>query len=307
MNYFTLDQLSEINSGHDHPAKFAVIGNPVAHSLSPQLHQPALNKLKLDCRYIRVEVPEGQVNEAFEKMYAAGIRGINVTVPHKLEALEACHQVDPAASSMGAVNTIVFNTEGQRTGFNTDGPGFVRAIREEFGMDLGDLRVIIIGAGGGAGRAIATQCALEGCPQLILANRTLEKLTPMREELTRLTQSEKLEGPRDRIEIHSLDDPILEEAIGASDLIINTTSVGLKSSDPAPFPPHWVEPHHLVYDTIYNPSRTHLLRDAESQGARIANGLSLLLHQGALSLEHWLNQDAPVDAMRQGLLDFLKA
>lgn len=307
MNYFTLDQLSEINSGHDHPAKFAVIGNPVAHSLSPQLHQPALNKLKLDCRYIRVEVPEGQVNEAFEKMYAAGIRGINVTVPHKLEALEACHQVDPAASSMGAVNTIVFNTEGQRTGFNTDGPGFVRAIREEFGMDLGDLRVIIIGAGGGAGRAIATQCALEGCPQLILANRTLEKLTPMREELTRLTQSEKLEGPRDRIEIHSLDDPILEEAIGASDLIINTTSVGLKSSDPAPFPPHWVEPHHLVYDTIYNPSRTHLLRDAESQGARIANGLSLLLHQGALSLEHWLNQDAPVDAMRQGLLDFPKA
>ena len=307
MNYFTLDQLSEINSGHDHPAKFAVIGNPVAHSLSPQLHQPALNKLKLDCRYIRVEVPEGQVNEAFEKMYAAGIRGINATVPHKLEALEACHQVDPAASSMGAVNTIVFNTEGQRTGFNTDGPGFVRAIREEFGMDLGDLRVIIIGAGGGAGRAIATQCALEGCPQLILANRTLEKLTPMREELTRLTQSEKLEGPRDRIEIHSLDDPILEEAIGASDLIINTTSVGLKSSDPAPFPPHWVEPHHLVYDTIYNPSRTHLLRDAESQGARIANGLSLLLHQGALSLEHWLNQDAPVDAMRQGLLDFPKA
>ena len=307
MNYFTLDQLSEINSGHDHPAKFAVIGNPVAHSLSPQLHQPALNELKLDCRYIRVEVPEGQVNEAFEKMYAAGIRGINVTVPHKLEALEACHQVDPAASSMGAVNTIVFNTEGQRTGFNTDGPGFVRAIRQEFGMDLGDLRVIIIGAGGGAGRAIATQCALEGCPQLILANRTLEKLTPMREELTRLTQSEKLEGPRDRIEIHSLDDPILEDAIGASELIINTTSVGLKSSDPAPFPPHWVEPHHLVYDTIYNPSRTHLLRDAESQGARIANGLSLLLHQGALSMEHWFNQDAPVDAMRQGLLDFLKA
>jgi len=302
MTHFTLDQLSEINAGNDFPARFAVIGNPVAHSLSPQLHQPALDELAQDCRYIRVEVPEGRVEEAFEKMYAAGIRGINVTVPHKLEALQACHQVDPAAASMGAVNTIVFDVEGQRTGFNTDGPGFVRAIREEFGVDLGDLRVIIIGAGGGAGRAIATQCALEGCQQLILANRTLEKLAPMREELTKLTQSEKLEGPRDRIEIHSLDDPILEEAIGASELIINTTSVGLKSSDPAPFPTHWVEPHHLVYDTIYNPSRTHLLRDAESQGARVANGLSLLLHQGALSLEYWLNQVAPVDVMRQGLL-----
>ncbi len=307
MNHFTLDQLTEINSGHELPARFAVIGNPVAHSLSPQLHQPALDKLKQDCRYIRVEVPEGQVEEAFEKMYALGIRGINVTVPHKLEALEACQQVDPAAKSMGAVNTIVFDDEGKRTGFNTDGPGFVRAIREEFGVDLGDLRVIIIGAGGGAGRAIATQCALEGCPQLILANRTLEKLIPMRDELTKLTQSEKLEGPRDRIEIHALDDPILEEAIGASELIINTTSVGLKSSDPAPFPSHWVEPHHLVYDTIYNPSRTRLLRDAENQGARIANGLTLLLHQGVLSLEYWINQDAPIEVMRQGLLDTLKA
>ena len=307
MNHFTLDQLTEINSGQDHPAKFAVIGNPVAHSLSPQLHQPALDELGQDCRYIRVEVPEGQVKEAFEKMYAAGIRGINVTVPHKLEALEACHHVDPAAKSMGAVNTIVFNSEGQRTGFNTDGPGFVRAIREEFGVDLGDLRVIIIGAGGGAGRAIATQCALEGCPQLILVNRTVEKLAPMEKELIELTQSEKLEGPRDRIEIYSLDDPELEEAIGASELIINTTSVGLKSSDPAPFPTHWVEPHHLVYDTIYNPSRTRLLRDAESQGARIANGLSLLLHQGALSLEYWLNQDAPIDTMRQALKTSLKA
>jgi shikimate dehydrogenase len=306
MKFFTLDQLASLNEGEEKPARFAVIGNPVGHSLSPQLHQPALDALEQDARYVRVEVEPEKVSEAFEKMYAAGIRGINVTVPHKLEALKACHEVDPAAASMGAVNTIVFDSEGKRTGFNTDGPGFVRAIREEFGVDLGDLKVIIVGAGGGAGRAIATQCVMENCPQIILVNRTVAKIEAMKSELLQLAHRDTLEGPRDRISVLALNDPELKEAIAASELIINTTSVGLKAADPSPFPSHWVEPHHLVYDTIYNPARTRLLRDAGSQGARIANGLSLLLHQGALSLEYWLNQDAPIDAMRQGVRDALK-
>lgn len=301
MNSYTLADLPSINEGAAKPARFAVIGNPVKHSLSPQLHQPALDALGVDARYVRIEVEPDQVAEAFEKLHAAGFRGLNVTVPHKLEALEACHTVDPAAASMGAVNTIVFDQNGKRTGFNTDGPGFARAIREEFSVDLGDLKVIIIGAGGGAGRAIATQCIIENCSQVILVNRTVEKLIPIKEQLTTLIHREDLEGNRDRIEIMSLDDPRVESAIEASELIINTTSVGLKAADPSPFQSRWVEPHHLVYDTIYNPSRTRLLRDAEVQGARIANGLSLLLHQGALSLEYWLNQDAPIAVMRAGL------
>lgn len=309
MDYFTLDQLDRINESHERPARFAVIGNPVAHSLSPQLHQPALDALEQNARYIRVEVEPGQVKEAFEKMHAVGIRGINVTVPHKLEAMAACHRVDPGALTMGAVNTIVFEEsddgEVKRTGFNTDGPGFTRAIREEFDIDLGSLRVLILGAGGGAGRAIATQCVLENCSQLILANRTVSKLTSMRAELSQLGNHESLEGPRDRIETIALDDPALEEALAASNLIVNTTSVGLKSIDPAPVTTTWIQPHHLVYDTIYNPAKTRLLRDAESQGARIANGLSLLLHQGALSLEYWLGQDAPVEVMRGGLKEIL--
>lgn len=306
MKFFTIDQLTSLNEGEEKPARYAVIGNPVAHSLSPQLHQPALDALQQDVLYVRVEVEPGKVAKAFEKMYAAGIRGVNVTVPHKLEALEACQEIDPAAAAMGAVNTIVFDAEGKRTGFNTDGPGFVRAIREEFGVDLGDLKVIIVGAGGGAGRAIATQCVMENCPQIILANRTVAKIETIKDELLKLGHRDTLEGPRDRISVLALNDPELEEAIAASELIINTTSVGLKAADPSPFPSHWVEPHHLVYDTIYNPERTRLLRDSGSQGARIANGLSLLLHQGALSLEYWLNQDAPIDAMRQGVRDALK-
>lgn len=307
MKAFTIDQLASINEGEDRPARFAVIGNPVAHSLSPQLHQPALDELRENARYVRIEVEVGKVGEAFEQMFAAGFRGINVTVPHKLEALAACDDVDAAAQSMGAVNTIVFDEQGKRTGFNTDGPGFIRAIHEEFGVDLGDLRVIIIGAGGGAGRAIATQAVLENCSQLILANRTLEKLHPIKEELLTLQHRDILEGARDRLEIISLSSPDLQEAIAASELIINTTSVGLKTTDPTPFPAAWIEPHHLVYDTIYNPARTKLLREAGLQGARIANGLSLLIHQGALSLEYWLGKDVPIETMRAGVKKALTA
>ena len=151
MKYYTLDQLSTLNKNSRKLARFAVIGNPVEHSLSPQLHQPALDDLGEDARYIRVEVEADQVDIAFQELRNAGIHGINVTVPHKLEALEACDLVDPAAQMMGAVNTVVFDKEGSCSGFNTDGPGFARAIREEFSVDLGDLKVIIIGAGGGAG------------------------------------------------------------------------------------------------------------------------------------------------------------
>jgi len=307
MKSFTIEQLPTINDGEDLPARFAVIGNPVAHSLSPQLHQPALDELGEGSRYVRIEVEVGKVAEAFDQLFAAGFRGINVTVPHKLEALAACDEIDTAARSMGAVNTIVFDHHGKRTGFNTDGPGFVRAIREEFGVDLGDLRIIIIGAGGGAGRAIATQSVLENCSQLILANRTLEKLQAIKEELLTLAHRDILAGPRDRIEIISLSSPDLQEAIAASELIINTTSVGLKNTDPTPFPASWIEPHHLVYDTIYNPDRTKLLREASLQGARVANGLSLLIHQGALSLEYWLGKDVPIETMRAGVKKALTA
>ncbi|MEN8782964.1 MAG: shikimate dehydrogenase [Akkermansiaceae bacterium] len=306
MKYFTIDQLSALNEGQGKPARFVVIGNPVKHSLSPQLHQPALDDLGEDARYLRVEIEMGKVAEAFQKLFEAGIRGINVTVPHKLEALEACDFVDPIAQSMGAVNTIVFDQDGKRTGFNTDGPGFARAIREEFSVDLGDLKVIIIGAGGGAGRAIATQCVIENCSQVILANRTLGKLGPMKGQLSKLIHNEDVEIPRDRIQTIALSDPALEKAIESSNLIINTTSVGLKSTDTSPFHSSWVEPHHLVYDTIYNPERTRLLRDAQAQGARVANGLSLLIHQGALSLEYWLNREAPIEVMRAGVKHALK-
>jgi shikimate dehydrogenase len=217
-----------------------------------------------------------------------------------LEALAACTSLDPLAADLGAVNTVVFEAAGIR-GFNTDGPGFVRAIRDEFAVDLRDLRILLLGAGGGAGQAIAAQCAREGCERLVLVNRTLDKLVPLAARLGPWFHSDRLEGPGDRLRVLALDDPALRGAAAESDLIINCSSLGLRHGDPAPLPESLIGPWHLVYDTIYQPPKTALLRAAAAAGARVGNGLSLLLHQGALAFEIWFPGDAPLAAMRAGL------
>ena len=304
METFQISDLPAL-AKEEKPPRFAVIGQPIAHSLSPGMHQPALDELAQNARYIRVEVPPGEVLAAFKEFNRNGFKGINVTIPHKEEALRSCHTVDKIADAMGVVNTVTI--DGDRFhGSNTDGPGFSRAIREDFGVDFSDLDVVLIGAGGGAGRALATQAIFEQCPHLTLANRSLDKIEALRDHLTTLRKDDRLEGPGNPIETFALSDPHLEEVVRRASLLINTTSLGLKPGDPSPIPTSWLEPHHLVYDTIYNPHRTPLLNAAERAGARIANGLSMLLHQGAISLEHWLGQPAPIEAMRRGLQSHLE-
>jgi shikimate dehydrogenase len=300
---YTLDDLESrerLDEGAAQPARLAVIGHPVAHSLSPQLHQPALDGAEAGMRYIRIEVEPGRLKDAFAALVSLGFVGVNVTVPHKFEALDACDEVDEGAAALGAVNTVLFEN-GQALGFNTDGPGFVLAIREVFSVDIKDLRVLIVGAGGGAGQAIATQCAREGCERLLLANRTITKAEALQERLGPYFHSEKLEGPGERLEVIPLDSPLLADECGHIDLVVNTTSVGLKRTDPSPLPAHCLQPHHLVYDTIYSPPETRLLSEASRSGARTANGLSLLLHQGVLAYELWFPGHRPVETMRGAL------
>lgn len=304
---YTLDDLSDrgvLDEGAAHPARLAVLGHPVAHSLSPQLHQPALDEAGIEARYIRLEVEPGRVAEALERLKALDFIGANVTVPHKFEALAAADEVDESARVLGAVNTLLFE-DGQKLGFNTDGPGFVRAVHEEFLVDVKDLRIMVVGAGGGAGQAIASQCALEGCERLVLVNRTTSKAEELAARLARYFESERLEGPGDRLEVFPLDSPQLVAESDHIDLIVNTTSVGLKRTDPSPLPTSCLQPHHLVYDTIYNPARTRLLNEALQNGARVANGLSLLLYQGLLAFELWFPGRSPLDTMRRSLREVL--
>lgn len=294
---YTLEDLTSrevLDAGASKPARLAVIGHPVAHSASPRMHQPALDAAGIDARYIRLDIEPGQVGEAFKRMRALGFIGCNVTVPHKLEAMEHC-EVDPDAVALGAVNTIRFDSDATR-GFNTDGPGFARAIEDDFQVPFASLKVAIVGAGGGAGQAIATQGCLSGIRKLVVVNRTVAKLGPLVEKL-------RLISPGTEIIALSFDDPTLAEQCLSCDLIVNTSSVGLKAGDPSILPAVCLKKEHLVYDTIYQPAVTPLLAMANDLGCRTANGLSMLINQGALAFQHWFPGTDPLPVMKRALMD----
>jgi shikimate dehydrogenase len=291
----TIDDLvsrERLDAGHSLPAKLAVIGHPIAHSASPRMHQPALDAAGIGARYIRLDVAPGQVAEAFTRMRALGFVGCNVTVPHKLEAMECC-EVHPEARALGAVNTVRFDPDVSR-GFNTDGPGFMRAVEDVFGVVLASLRVAVVGAGGGAGQAIATQCAMVGVRKLLVVNRSVEKLGPLVERL-------KVHGRGAEIIALSFEDAALADECLSCDLIVNTSSVGLKLGDPSILPGACLRSGQKVYDTIYQPAVTPLLAAAEAAGCSTANGLSMLIHQGALAFQHWFPGTDPLPVMRAAL------
>jgi shikimate dehydrogenase len=291
---YTLSDLRDPAFAKEMPnAKLAVIGFPIKHSASPQMHQAALDEAGFDIQYIRLEVKPGAVDAAFSEMEKLGFIGCNVTVPHKLEAMSLCHGLTDDAKALGATNTISFK-DAKRIGHNSDGPGIAQAILEDFGKSITELRILILGAGGGAGRAIATQCAREGSPAIYLSNRTVEKLEPIAKILTE-------EHGAKLVYTLSTDEAELIKAASRADLIINSTSLGLKLNDPLPLPAAALLERHRVYDAIYNPAITPLIEKANSLGAKTSNGLSMLLHQGAISFAFWLGQPPNITAMRRGL------
>jgi len=281
-------------------AKLAVFGDPVAHSKSPAMHNAALQALGVDASYVAVHVEPHQLESALRALPARGFLGANLTIPHKAAAFDIIDEVDESARELGVVNTILVDGDRLR-GFNTDGPGLVRAIREQFSVDVKDLRILLFGAGGGAGRAIALQCAMENCQRLVLVNRTLEKAVALRDELAPRFHSDRLEGPVDRLEAIPHEIGPLRQQLDYVDLIINASSLGMKRSDPPILPASLLTPNLMVFDTVYASGDSRLLEDARSAGARAANGLAMLLHQGALSLEIWLNRTAPLTVMRRAL------
>lgn len=287
------------------PARLAVIGDPIAHSKSPQMHNPALQACGIAAQYIRVQVPAGKVGEAFRLFAAREFVGINVTIPHKFEALQAVDDIDPLARRLGAVNTVAIRG-GRLHGYNSDGPGFLRAVREAFQAAVADLRVLILGAGGGAGRAVAVQCALEGCRKLVLVNRTAERLHDV---LADIQSIERPAGVAGEVLALPWTDAAIRSEIAAVDLIVNGTSLGMKADDPALLPPGILSPQHRVFDMVYLPGGrlTALGAAARDAGSAYVDGATLLLHQGAISFECWFDRPAPVDVMRAGLQRALAA
>jgi shikimate dehydrogenase len=295
-----LEKWQEIAHDIDLPIRLGVFGDPIAHSLSPQIQNAALRTCGIDAQYGRFHIRANELRSALRFLRNLDFVGVNLTVPHKIAGFAQIDEADESASRAGAVNTIRLG-DNKLIGSNTDGEGFLRAIRTDFSVDVRDLRVIIIGAGGGTGRAIAAQCALENCERLVLVNRTLEKANALVEQLRPFFTGPRVLGPAARLEAIAWEESAMRLQLADIDLIVNATPLGMNSSDPSPVPARLLAPHHIVFDCVYGPSKTALLRAADETGARGANGLSMLLHQGALSFSIWLNREAPIDAMRAAL------
>ena len=282
------------------PVRLSVFGDPVGHSLSPQMQNAALKSCKIDMQYARFQISPDELQSALDLTRELNFVGVNLTTPHKIVASRLMDEIDDNARRIGAINTIKVDNAKLR-GYNTDGKGFARAVRQEFAVDLRDLRVMILG-GGGVARAITLQCARENCERLVITNRTFVTAQKLAEELREYFAGPRVLGPVPRLQAIPWEEAAIRFQIAHLDLIVNATLLGLNRSDPSPIPARLLAPHLMVYDTVYREGRTPFVAAAIEAGARAANGFSMLLHQGALAFEIWFEREAPIEAMRQALM-----
>jgi shikimate dehydrogenase len=271
----------------------AVLGHPIKHSISPAMHNAALAELaRSDSRftswkYFRFDVPPEDLPRALDLLRAKNFRGLNLTVPHKVIAFDRIAAIDPAAKPIGAVNTLLATKNGWH-GFNTDGYGLACGIREELHLDLAGSDVVLLGAGGAA-RGAAVECLQRRCRSLWIANRTVANLDVLLKALQPVATGISVLG-------FDPQDPPTE--LPAKAIVINATSAGLHDKDAPPANLAQFPRPSGVYDMIYNPPKTKLLAQVETLGLPYANGLSMLIHQGARALSHWTGLPTPVEAMR---------
>src|SRR5947208_6322964 len=296
-----LENWSAVAGDLDPPIRLGVFGRPVAQSVSPQKQNAALRACGIDMQYVRFHIRVSELRSALPFLRKLSFVGINLTVPHKIAAFMQIDEADESATRMGAINTIRVRDE-KLIGSTTDGEGFLRAIRTEFSIDLRDLRVMVIGAGGGTGRAIAWQCALENCERLVLVNRTLNKANVLADQLRPFFSGPRVLGPSARLEAVALDESMMRTQLADIDLIVNATPLGMNPSDPTPIPARLIAPHHIVFDCVYGSSKSALLRAAEEAVSRGADALSMLLYQGARSFSIWFHREAPNEAMHAAVV-----
>lgn len=278
-------------------ALYAVIGDPVKHSLSPILMNSAFAKNDIDAVYVALTVKETDARLAMQMIRTFGIRGINVTMPLKQAIVPWMDQLSPAAELVGAVNCVI-NRDGVLTGHNTDCTGFRLSLANCFPQ--APATAFLLGAGGAA-RAIASELVRWGCGTLYIANRSREK-------------AETLAGilrPQGRTDIRVLDwqAPTWPAAMATSKLLVNATSIGMGDSGNLAELLSWecLERETVVYETVYNPLETAFLRQARQQGFRAVPGTELLLWQAVAGFELWTGASAPLDVMKSSLLSALKS
>ena len=274
-----------------------LIGYPVGHSMSAVMHNAAFMELGLDFAYQLLEVrPEDLEKAVSETLRASDVRGANVTIPHKVSVMGYLDEIDLEAVRIGAVNTIV-NDGGRLKGYNTDGIGALRAIGERYG-DLRGARAVILGAGGAA-RAISYKLA-ENVSEVRILNRTPSRAEALSDYLSSLREC--------RAEISS--DDLSRDSVRASlegaDILVNTTPLGMHpDTEASPVDQDLLRPGLLVFDAVYNPPTTRLLREAEASGSRVLKGVSMLVYQGVAAFELWTGREAPEAVMMESVFDAL--
>lgn len=272
---------------------FGVIGDPIRHSKSPIMMNRAFWETGINGVYTAFHVTSDRIGDFAAGVRAMGIRGVNVTIPHKLDIMSVLDEIDTSAQAIGAVNTIV-NDAGRLIGYNTDGIGYVRSLKEEAERELAGKRIVVIGAGGAA-RGIIYALASENPARITVANRSVDRAKELADSL------------QNKVDIEAISNDELQTACEQADIVINTTSVGMfPHTEETPVDASWLKLGAVASDLIYNPLKTKFLQQAELRGCRIHGGLGMFIYQGAYAFEYWTGQPAPVTAMRETVLASLQ-
>lgn len=275
----------------------AIIGDPVEHTMSPVMHNAAFREMELDFIYVAFRVRPDELTKAVDGMRALGIRGINVTIPHKVNVIPLLDRLDPSAEKTGAVNTIV-NDEGILTGFNTDGYGFLQALFGK-GIDPEGKNIAVLGAGGAARAAVFTLADKKA--NIVILNRA-SGMDRAKKLAALVTETAKY-----KIDVMVLDNGNLADVLKKSDILVNTTSVGMSpDNEKSLVPAELLKPKLTVFDIVYNPVNTRLLRDAAAAGAETINGVDMLVWQGARAFEIWTGKKPPVELMKKEVITLLQ-
>jgi len=267
-----------------------LIGDPVEHSMSPVMHNAAFRELGLNYLYVPFRVKKEELGKAIDGMRALNIRGLNITIPHKVAVIPLLDELDPLAEKIGAVNTIV-NNDGVLRGYNTDASGLLQSMWTK-GIEPRDKNIVIIGAGG-ASRAV-TFILADKKARLVILNR-IQELDWAKELASRITQTF-----RQKIEALELNRENLAKVLTKADILLNATNAGMSpNTGETPVDADLLRPELVVYDIVYNPSKTRLLREAEMINAKTIGGLDMLTWQGALAFQMWTGRKAPVELMKR--------
>ncbi len=277
------------------PRICGIIGDPIEHTMSPVMHNAAFKKLGVDYVYLAFRVKKEELGKAIEGMRALNIRGLNITIPHKVAVIQFLDELDPLADKIGAINTIV-NSNGVLKGYNTDATSFLQALLER-GIEPKEKRVVILGAGG-ASRAISFILADRGS-NLVILNRTWDKARVCADRISGIFQSEATALKLNREN--------LATALSEADILVNATSVGMSPNiNETPVTSNLLKPSLIVFDIVYNPIKTRLQREAEVAGATVISGLDMLVWQGASAFEKWTGVKAPVNLMKEEAVKLLE-